>query len=299
MRVVHYLNQFFAGIGGEEKADMAPGSEGRPMGPGNALNQALTSSEEGEVAATVYCGDTYFTENEEVALGRIVELVRESGAEVLVAGPAFGSGRYGLACAQVCQRVGSALGIPVVSGMHPASPGAEQYRGQVYMASTSDTAVGMGAAIEVMAKTGGEAGSGGGARACGRGRVHSDGSGEDAGAREDDGAAAGRHGAEEGERGAFRDGMAAAFDGEDIEPAPAIGSVAGARIALVTEGGVVPRGNPDKIPSGWAKHWARYDIGEVSDFSTRGMAVGARGIRYDEGESGPGQGRASGRDAGP
>ena len=54
---------------------------------------------------------------------------------------------------------------------------------------------------------------------------------------------------------------------EKIAPAPAIESLAGARIALVTEGGVVPRGNPDKIPSGWARHWARYDIGETSDLT--------------------------------
>ena len=266
LRVVHYLNQFFAGIGGEERADTAPGSEGRPMGPGNALNQALTSSEEGEVAATVYCGDTYFTENEEVALGRIVELVRESGAEVLVAGPAFGSGRYGLACAQVCQRVGSALGIPVVSGMHPANPGSEQYRGQVYMASTSDTAVGMGAAIEVMAKL---------AVKLGRG--------EELGPADEDGyIPTGRVKTQVHEKTMAQrlvDMVLKKVNGEPfetewplpsmekIEPAPAIGSVAGARIALVTEGGVVPRGNPDKIPSGWAKHWARYDIGEVSDFT--------------------------------
>jgi glycine reductase len=37
------------------------------------------------------------------------------------------------------------------------------------------------------------------------------------------------------------------------------------RIALVAEGGVVPKGNPDRIPSGWATTWAKYDVGDVDD----------------------------------
>lgn len=266
LRVVHYLNQFFAGIGGEEMANTPPGSEAGPLGPGNALQQALKSSEDGEVVGTVFCGDTYFTENEEEALDRIVELVRESGAEVLVAGPAFGSGRYGLACAQVCHRVGESLGIPVVAGMHPSSPGAEQYRGQVYMASTSDTAVGMRDAIATMTRL---------AVKLGRG--------EEPGPADEDGyIPTGRVKTEVHERTMAQrlvDMVLKKVNGEPfqtewplpsmekITPAPAIASLAGARIALVTEGGVVPRGNPDKIPSGWAKHWARYDISETDDLT--------------------------------
>ena len=34
IRVVHYLNQFFAQIGGEEKADIGPGFKEGPIGPG-------------------------------------------------------------------------------------------------------------------------------------------------------------------------------------------------------------------------------------------------------------------------
>ena len=152
LKVVHYLNQFFAGIGGEDKANTPPGTESRPLGPGNSLHQTLTASGDGAVVATVFCGDTYFTEHQEESLDLIVDMVRDSGADVLVAGPAFGSGRYGLACAQVCQKVASSIGIPVLAGMHPASPGAEQYKGEVYMASTAETAVGMPAAISAMTK---------------------------------------------------------------------------------------------------------------------------------------------------
>lgn len=266
LRVAHYLNQFFAGIGGEDKADAPPASEPRPLGPALALHQSLASSGEGVVIATVYCGDTYFTEHEAQALELIVELVRDSSADVLVAGPAFGSGRYGLACAQVCQKVSSSLGIPVLSGMHPASPGAEQYRGQVYMASTSDTAVGMPAAITTMSKL---------AVKLGRG--------EELGPADEDGyIPTGRVKTQIHEKTMAQRLVDMALKKvkgepyqtewplpsmEQITPAPAIDSLSDARIALVTEGGVVPRGNPDKIPSGWAKHWARYHIGDTNDLT--------------------------------
>ena len=266
LKVVHYLNQFFAGIGGEDKASTPPGTEPRPLGPGNSLNQTLTASGDGAVVATVFCGDTYFTEHQEEALDRIVDMVRDSGADVLVAGPAFGSGRYGLACAQVCQKVASSLGIPVVAGMHPASPGAEQYKGEVYMASTAETAIGMPAAISVMANL-----------ALKLGRC------EELGPADEDGyIPTGRVKTQVHEKTmaqrlvdmALKKVRGEPFETEwplptmeKITPAPAIESLAGARIALVTEGGVVPRGNPDKIPSGWARHWARYDIGKTSDLT--------------------------------
>ncbi|MBC7104468.1 MAG: hypothetical protein H5T97_00860, partial [Firmicutes bacterium] len=41
LRVVHYLNQFFGQIGGEEKADAAPVAREGPVGPGLAVGAAL------------------------------------------------------------------------------------------------------------------------------------------------------------------------------------------------------------------------------------------------------------------
>ena len=55
IRVVQYINQFFAQIGGEEKADIPAELREGPVGPGLALNQAW--GDEAEVVATVICGD--------------------------------------------------------------------------------------------------------------------------------------------------------------------------------------------------------------------------------------------------
>ena len=41
IRVVHYINQFFAQIGGEEKADHKPEAREGFVGPGMAFNAAF------------------------------------------------------------------------------------------------------------------------------------------------------------------------------------------------------------------------------------------------------------------
>ena len=60
-KVVHYINQFFAGIGGEENADHMPEVREGAVGPGMRLRAALGSDY--DIAATVICGDNYFGEN--------------------------------------------------------------------------------------------------------------------------------------------------------------------------------------------------------------------------------------------
>ena len=56
IKVVHYINQFFAQIGGEEKADYpAELRVGEIVGPGQALTQQF--GEEAEIVATIVCGD--------------------------------------------------------------------------------------------------------------------------------------------------------------------------------------------------------------------------------------------------
>ena len=70
LRVVHYINQFFAQIGGEEKADYpAEIRVGEVVGPGMALTQNF--GEEAEIIATIICGDSYFNENLEIGRAHV------------------------------------------------------------------------------------------------------------------------------------------------------------------------------------------------------------------------------------
>lgn len=122
MRVVHYLNQFFGGIGGEDKADAELTLVEGPVGPGKALQMQLGQA--GTVAATIICGDNTAQEKTDEIADRAVEMARAHGADVLFAGPAFQSGRYGLACAAVVDAAHRA-GLPATTGMHPDNPGVD------------------------------------------------------------------------------------------------------------------------------------------------------------------------------
>jgi len=255
-RVVMYLNQFFAGIGGEDKADTRPASLEGTVGPGVPLNQFLGS--EGEVVATVYCGDNLMAEGDDQVLNEVVDLIRAAKPDVLVAGPAFGSGRYGLACGMVCVAATDRLVVPSVTGMHEESPGAMEYRAKVVIASTRETAAGMVDALKTMA-----------------GLATKLAHGEPLGTAADEGTipSGARKNEIASERGARRAVMmllqklqGGPFETElplqayeRVPPAPPL-SASLPSVALVAEGGVVPLGNPDRIQSAWATRWGKYDV---------------------------------------
>lgn len=120
LRVVHYVNQFFGGIGGEEAANIPPQLKHGPVGPGRALEKALLGR--GIVEATVVCGDNFFAEEDKRASAIVREQLLKLAPEVVVAGPAFDAGRYGYACGRICMLAWE-LGIPSVTAMHPENPG--------------------------------------------------------------------------------------------------------------------------------------------------------------------------------
>jgi len=55
LKAVHYINQFFGQVGGEESADFEPVLQEGPVGPGLLLNEAM---KEVKITHTVICGTT-------------------------------------------------------------------------------------------------------------------------------------------------------------------------------------------------------------------------------------------------
>ncbi len=119
-RIIHYINQFYAGIGGEEKADVTPEIREGVVGPGMALKAALGT--DAEIVATVVCGDSYFASNMEKASAEILDMMKKYKPDAVVAGPAFNAGRYGTACGALCEAVVKQLGIPRGFRMYPGTP---------------------------------------------------------------------------------------------------------------------------------------------------------------------------------
>jgi glycine reductase len=152
VRVVHYLNQFFAQIGGEDKAEVGPQLKPGLIGPGRALQQAL--GEHGEIVATILCGDNYFAEHQAQTIDQLIQRMAEYKPDLLIAGPAFESGRYGIACGAICHAAQQRLGIVAVAGMDEDNVGAGLYRKNLYIINSGATIARMVPTIQRMAALG-------------------------------------------------------------------------------------------------------------------------------------------------
>jgi betaine reductase len=257
LRVMHYINAFFGGRGGEEEAHTAVGLEAGALGPGRLLEQALAG--QGQVIATIVCGDGYFSEHEEDVVARVRQYFQEYTPDVFVAGPAFRSGRYGLACGRLCLEA-ERLGIAAVTGMHEENPGSDLYRPEhLLIVATDASAAGMRPALERMATL-----------AVKRGR------GEALGSAAEEGffPRALRRTVPTGQSAAVRaiDMALKKWRGEPyrseltietfeaVPPPPPLRDPTQTLFALVTECGLVPQGNPHRLPAAAANHWATYSI---------------------------------------
>src|SRR5262249_47837572 len=202
------------------------------------------------------CGDNAFHEDPENRLTELVKLAAPYSADVLIAGPAFGSGRYGVACAQICDAISTRLGLPAITAMSPENPGIALCSRSTYVFPTTEDVMGMRNALESLAgfavrlATGDPIGSAATEGYIPRGR---------------------RLNVFESRTGAERvvDLLTAKLRGDawvseipvpvgDSHPAPPLRDLKTAKIALITEGGIVPRGNPDRIESRRATMWRKY-----------------------------------------
>jgi glycine reductase len=247
IRVVHYLNQFFAQIGGEEKANVAPGFTGGAASAARALQQAL--GDNGEVVATIYCGDNHFADHQDQAIDELCRYIDEHKPDLIVAGPAFESGRYGIACGAFCAAAQQRFDIATVAGMDKDNVAASLYRQSVYIVDSGSSVVRMAPALQRMV-------------ALGLKLVRRQAIGRPA----DEGYLP--HGIKRNEFAAKPpaeravDMLLAKLRGEEFHseieppqftganPAAPLRDLKSAAIALVTDGGLVREGNPEKMEPG-------------------------------------------------
>lgn len=149
LRVIHYVNQFFGHLGGEEHAGAAPEIRPGAVGPGQVLQKLL--GDRATIVATVVCGDNRFADSPEETAAEIVTMWLEHAPQLLVAGPAFNSGRYGVACGHLCAAAEEQFGIPAVTGMFEENPAVELFRDRVLIARTGAAVGSMAPALNHLA----------------------------------------------------------------------------------------------------------------------------------------------------
>ncbi len=268
-RVIYCLNQFFGGLGGEDKAYQPPQLIDGPLGPSILLENLFPDI---EVVASVVSGDNYLVEKRETATREILGLLAplfEAGEgrkpQLLLAGPAFNAGRYGMACGAICKAVQEHFAIPTVTSMYQENPAVEEYRKDVLIARAGEDVMAMEESLKNMAGL-----------AC---KLLQ---GEELLPDRDGYIPQGRR------KNYFADksGAARAVDmllqklaGEPfateytmpvfdrIDPAPPVSDMSSARLALVTSGGIVPRGNPDRIETASASRFGTYSLDGLSAFT--------------------------------
>lgn len=264
IKVVHYINQFYAGLGGEEKADTAP-FEPETKPPISAqLEQNL--GDDFEVVGTVVCGDSYYNENMESASKEVLDMIKKHNPELFIAGPAFNAGRYGVAAGDITKRVQEALEIPAVTAMYTENPGADMYKKNVYIIETKDSAAGMRKDLPKLAKFAAKLAKG-----------EEIGTGEEEGYMQR-GVRVNFFAEQRGSKRAV-DMLIKKIKGEEfvteypmpvfdrVAPAAAVKDISKAKIAIVTSGGTVPKGNPDHIESSSASKYGEYSIEGILDLT--------------------------------
>jgi glycine reductase complex component B subunit gamma len=262
LRVVCYVNQFFGQLGGEEKAGVGPDVVTGAVGAARAVQQAL--GDRGTVVATVRCGDNHVAEQPDTAIPELVALVAAQHPNLLVAGPAFQAGRYGVACGALCAAVQNELGIPAVTGMHEENPGVDLHRRQVYIVQTGgDTTrmidetrriVALGLKLARRDPIGPPVSEGYFVRGITRNVVAERNAAERVVAMLL-GKLAGQPVVSEVPLPSFA----------PVPAPPRVKDVRHATIALVTDGGLVPRGNPDGIEPLAATRYGAYSIADVRE----------------------------------
>lgn len=264
-KIVHYINQFFANIGGEELADYKPELRDGAVGPGIKLAELL--GEDYEIVATIICGDNYFGENLDEATNTVIEMVKKYSPDAVVAGPAFNAGRYGVACGTVCKAIEENLNIPTVTGMYLENPGVDMFRKDLLIVDSPNSAAGMKKVLPKIANLV-------------KKLVEKE---EILGPKEEGYIERGirvNYFAEK--RGSDRaiDMLLKKINGEEyvteyempvfdrVEPAKPLKDIKNATIAIVTSGGIVPTGNPDQIESSNATKYGEYSIAGKDSMSS-------------------------------
>jgi len=266
LRVVHFLNQFFGQLGGEEKATSGFVVKKGPVGPGLALQKEL--GDKAEIVATLICGDDYFSKYPDKNAEEGLKLLTPYQPDLFFAGPSFAGGRYGIACGAMCKAVNEGLNIPVITAMYEENPGVDMYRKYAFICKAPDMARAMIEVIRNMVRLAFKLISG----------------------ERETRLVAWENLPKPEEYNYFSrnllrneyceksiaersvDNILAKLKGEPFEsevicetfeivppPAP-IEDLSKCDIALISDGGLVPKGNPDRLPTRSNLKWGSYDI---------------------------------------
>jgi glycine reductase len=266
LRALYYINQFYAGIGGEQKANIGLNVFEGPKGPGLGLEKLWDGKM--KIVKTICCGDNFINNDEKYQsiIPDIKKIIDEVKPDVFIAGPAFNAGRYGVACAKMCDFIKREFKVPSIAGMFSENPAVEIYVKDIYIVPSAETASGMTKSLSDLAKLSLKLAQG-----------------KKLGPAIDEGYLQTGHRFNEYDEktGAVRtvDLLMKKIKGEKyeteiplrtfekVQPAKPIQNIDKSLIALITTGGLVPKGNPDKLKQAFSVTFGRYSLKDIESMS--------------------------------
>lgn len=261
-KILFYTNQFFGQVGGEDKANIPPRIVDEVVGTANLFKDKV----DGEIVATLICGDNYYAENMDKCREFASKQIEKIQPDLIIAGPAFNAGRFGIACGDICSLAKEKYGIESITGMYIENPAVEIYRDKTYIVETGKSAASMKEAVSKMVAL--------------ANKILRK---EAIGLPEEEGyiPKGVRVNVFHEKTGAERalDMLAKKLKDEEfkteipipiydkIQPAKPIKDLKKAKIALLTTGGIVPINNPDHLPAATAKFYKKYPIADIEKFT--------------------------------
>jgi glycine reductase len=207
-----------------------------------------------------------------------VQKIRQAKVDLLIAGPCFQAGRYGMAAGALCSAVQSQLNIPVLAAMSEENPGTDLYRELMYIVDSGANAANMRETVGKMAALTRKLidhqpiGLPKEESYFPRGFIRDRFVEKTAGERLVDMVLAKVKGAP------FESEMAPTKFAPVPMP-PGLKDLTRAKLLLITDGGLVPKGNPDNIQGSAATRWGSYKIDGCDDLKAEDYEISHGG--YD------------------
>ena len=81
----------------------------------------------------------------------LLEQIKKYQPDLIIAGPAFNAGRFGIACGDVCKTAKEQAGVEAITGLYEENPAVDMFKKDVYILRVGKSAAGIRKAVPLMA----------------------------------------------------------------------------------------------------------------------------------------------------
>lgn len=135
IKILVILNHLQAGMGSDENASLPPAGKKIVIGPGKMMEPYLKNLD-GQIIATLYCGDIYYKENTEEVNKKFIAMAKKLSPDVVICGPAFHYENCGEMMAGIAETINLNSEIPAFAAMSVENPATEKYKDKILIVKT-------------------------------------------------------------------------------------------------------------------------------------------------------------------